>query len=372
MFTSGATAREGFPLPSMNADNAAGTGTGNRRRSLPSNRTAEQYSPGRPASALRRAKARRSRDRASASESTSPKLGNLAASFPLLFFGAGCLAAAAFVLLDGTGAAIGRIPLWLPFFALGTIALVGGTLSVFAEPDETEEIEEANEDFEVEEVPRAVSLSMSRAVSPEPGVQLRTETRAAPPPVPPSEEARSSVRPPARADDSLISPSTHSPGSEPVPPASAGAGTLLPDDASALLREIDLITADLRANRRPTRTTPTRGFAGRGLPTTTQPVAGAMVGPLPVQAGAAQLTPATPERLESEAPRQSVHCVGCGSVILRSGTPSRCQVCGEPLCSDCRDRSYAEGKPNLCPLCHLLDSVHSRGSPSPQPTRSRI
>jgi hypothetical protein len=62
---------------------------------------------------------------------------SLRASFPLVFFGAGCLVVAIF--LRGTAIEAGRIGIWILFLALGIVGLSGGALFVFGEPDSVDE-----------------------------------------------------------------------------------------------------------------------------------------------------------------------------------------------------------------------------------------
>lgn len=294
-------------------------------------------------------------------KSTSPRstlAENLEASFPLIFFGGGCLAAAAFVLGDGSHLLIGRIPLWLPFMALGLIALVGGILSIFAEPDPLDE------PISSDEQPPSHAMPLTPAVA---SIVRPSVPAASPGPNPISAGTALVARPfkvtnvpePPRALVPRAPPIAGPETRNPIPPA-VSAAPLLPDDATALLMEIDLISQDLRATRAGARlggatentsVPPTRAPSVATTPGATQPG-------VPSVAPRPSLPTAS---VPLEVPRRAVHCVGCGSVILAAGPPVQCQVCHEPLCSDCRDRSYAEGKPNMCPLCGLLDTVHARG-----------
>jgi hypothetical protein len=312
---------------------------------------------GRPVPAVRRDGPVRKSTRSRASRPAPPEVSNFAASFPLFFFGGGCVAAAVFVLLEGSRAAIGRIPLWVPFVALGIIALAGGTLSLFAEPDETVATEPADD-----RPPRAAPTP-PRATLPK---------RSPRPPVPipgpmPSPSAPVAARPDRGQLASRGAPRDAPSLGEvrdtgPVAPAGAARDETVPDDVPSLLRELDSIEAVLRSSRVESRPVPpapgTTVRAAKAAKTvavnpTTPPVVGE---------GIAPPTSATPEWLEEpEAPRQIAHCVGCGSAMVHAGAAARCHACGEPLCADCRDRSLAEGKPNLCPLCGLLDSVHAKG-----------
>ncbi|MGC2290031.1 MAG: hypothetical protein WA688_09285 [Thermoplasmata archaeon] len=292
-------------------------------------------------------------------------MSNLAASFPLFFFGAGCLAVAAFVLYEGSAATIGRIPLWIPFIALGAIALAGGTLSVFAEPDEASPTDAA------QRTPPNPTAPVPRYIPPDRFPRSGTPTGAAP-------ERVAARDTPTRPTDFAPPPARPPPASTPVeepspgPQIGAGLTAVLPDDTSDFLKELDLIEADLHAPRRTIRATPSVPAASAPTPTVAGSVFSTSTGPPAAKDDPPQLPVVGPSRLESEAPRRVVHCIGCGSAILHVGTPSQCQVCGEPLCSDCRDRSFSEGKPNLCPLCGLLDAVHSKGAAASRPPRARV
>lgn len=347
----------------MDADTSLGTRSPRRHRSLPNVRMEEDPAAGRPVPSVRFSEEvvpRALRRRAS---SDSPRTSNLAASFPLFFFGAGCVASATFVLLEGSRAAIGRIPLWLPFLALGVIALVGGTLSVFAEPDEPTEGPPlpprpptvANRTPAYSGRTRPVPARVSSVLRP---------TRPAPIPSAAPRPAPLPVRPPVSVP----------PPELPVFKALSPAAPLTPrmvDDASSLLREIDLIDADLHPTRFKRAAAPPTSGARAPISTPQAATPSGLVVGGPVRRDSWSPSAEGKERRGSEAPRQVAHCVGCGSVILHSGTAAQCQVCGEPLCSDCRDRSLSEGKPNLCPLCSLLDSVHSKGTSAARVTRPR-
>ncbi|MCI4353693.1 MAG: hypothetical protein L3K14_10015 [Thermoplasmata archaeon] len=282
--------------------------------------------------------------------------GNLAASFPLFFFGAGCVVAATFVILEGHGAALGRIPLWLPFLALGTIALVGGTLSVFAEPDHP--IENGSIERNLPTPVRPVSYSPP-AVPPgqfkPPRVDSVVKRQELPRPRP--------QRSPVRARGMASSPPPETTAGAPAPPVP-------PDDVGALLKEIDRIEADLHSSGAASEAAPSTP----SLPETSVP----SVEPPSTNSSRVESRPTDSrpsndplDDLESEAPGKIATCGGCGSVIIDEGTISQCQVCGEPLCSECRDRSRSEGTPNVCPLCSLLDTIHSGAPTSARPSAQR-
>lgn len=282
---------------------------------------------------------------------------NLAASFPLFFFGGGCAVIAVVLLLEKTHAALGRIPIWLPFLAIGVIALAGGTLSLFAEPD--------SEPPTQRPIPRRRTVPPARPLSRAAGDAAYSDRarqdfgRPTPvlrprPPIDPEADGPVVPRVPAPAA---------SPPAAPAAPVASSAEPL-DSDATAQLAEIDDIDAAIHAGR----TVPP---AARSVPaaarngTARAPAAVVPIAPIPVAAGPRTINAAG----STDAARTLDHCVGCGSAIVHSGTPIRCLVCGEPLCTDCRDRSLAEGKPNLCPLCSLLDTVHSKGSPTGAPAR---
>lgn len=344
----------------MDADSSRSTPTARRQRSLPPVPVDPDFRAGRPLPAIRKggpAGANTANPR-----SVDTRISNLAASFPLFFFGAGCLAVALFIILEGSHAAIGRIPLWVPFIALGIIALAGGTLSVFAEPDEPPRDEPEQEPAISPRAPRPRPVPSDRI----PHIRAPANTGV----------TQIAARPSAgtaRKDVAEEKPPEPSP--PPVPPPSpAPAPTISPnvepiDDTDALLREIDSIEAAIHTSYRTPRVPSIAPPVNRPVPAQLPSIKP----PVPTVAKVAALGPSTKAapRTASEGARQVARCVGCGSVILHSGSPSKCQVCGEPLCSECRDRSIAEGKPNLCPLCSLLDSVHSRG-PSAPPPRSGV
>ena len=355
----------------MASDSTPGTGTPHRHRSLPRVRVAPDFVTERQSSPSTRESADLGRSRPVAAKPDSPMGNNLVASFPLIFFGAGCIASAVFVLSEGGGPSIGRIPLWLPFLAVGLIALVGGTLSVFAEPDEPE-----TEAAVAPPTPRVVPVPPRRPVPARPRLVLPPS----PPPIPPPRPApverpapRESPPMPSAVPESqptvspkAIPPAAAVPTAAPAVPQPSESPFVL-DDSSSLLKELDRIEADVHSSR-----------AQSGDP---NPAAGPApakpsgAAPSPARglgggvAGLGRVGPArsTSGRLESEAPRSVMNCVGCGSAILDSGQPSQCLVCHEPLCSECRDRSRSEGKPNLCPLCSVLDTVHSRGPTAARP-----
>ena len=351
----------------MDADGSLGTLPPYRSRTYAAADTETELTFGRPVPSVRRPTSATDRADASTARRSNPEASNLTASFPLFFFGAGCIAAAAFVLLEGSGAAIGRIPLWVPFVALGIIALAGGTLSVFAEPDEVEPDEPA------EETPRKAAPPVVRSRPPE-------QPRRSSTPSSPARDLASpratpeALRRPSRdwAPTAEEASSTGSSETESVAPDLMARDAMVPDDVPSLLKELDSIEADLRASRIVTYPSPAAAPVSPAPATGAgKPVAASVRVPVSTRAVAPTPSYVESDLLESEAPRQVAHCVGCGSVILHSGTPSQCQVCGEPLCSDCRDRSLAEGKPNLCPLCGLLDTVHAKGPTNSRRSRTR-
>jgi hypothetical protein len=350
----------------MDTDDPLGNGTSSGWEDQPPRREDADFRFGRPIPSVRRDGDSEARTLSPRSRSREAELGNLAASFPLFFFGAGCIAVATFVLFEGSHAAIGRIPLWVPFVALGIIALAGGTLSIFAEPDEP------SAGTGSEKLPRGRPSSRVRSVTANPPTRPQPRTSSPAPRVTP----RIAAAPKELADSRPAWSEEPAPSRAETPSVSSATvvtSTIAADDTASLLKEIDAIEADIHASR-------SGGPGGPSIPApvprpsalpTRVPVALPRVAASGTAGVPKAVAPTAPARLESEVPHVMARCAGCGSVILQSGTPSRCQVCGEPLCSECRDRSLAEGKPNLCPLCGLLDSVHSKGSPAPQARRSR-
>ncbi|HEV8050596.1 MAG TPA: hypothetical protein VGP88_08390, partial [Thermoplasmata archaeon] len=176
----------------MHAGISVADGSPHRHRRLPRTRTGfEGHGPSgdRPArpGALGLGRARRRE-----TDDSSGETGNLAASFPLFFFGGGCLAIAGFVAVDEARATIGRLPLWGPFLALGIIAVAGGALSLFAVPDGDRRDPRAESGFRPTLAASARSPPPHRAVRPRlaaaprvPEVAPRLQPAPAPPAPPP-------------------------------------------------------------------------------------------------------------------------------------------------------------------------------------------
>lgn len=341
----------------MDGDTLPEPATLRRRRSLPSVQRDSDYAADDVEEPLEPEPSRNQHPRRTTPDAKTARTANLAASFPLIFFGAGCVASAVFVVLSRSHTTIGRIPLWVPFLVLGIIALGGGILSVFAMPDESESPPAAEE--------RVVRPTPP---GPVPHGRPRPATHVSPP---------STLRPPAPMPVKQVIPVRPLPQppveSEPEPEPEKAPARAVPrqmrtrpepplslDDTEALLQEIDRISADLHSGRgapspEAARSPPAMPRVARSPP---QPVSSSVEDRRP-RAAIPLAELAAPPR-----PRRVDHCVGCGSAILHTGAPIRCQICHEPMCADCRDRSLAEGKPNLCPLCSLLDSVHSGPSVS--------
>lgn len=364
----------------MNAETTLGKGPQHRHRSLPRVRVDPQDESDRaplPAPAKRFIEHARPRTRNPDPES--PEMGNLAASFPLFFFGAGCLAAATFAVLEGGGASIGRIPLWLPFLALGIIALVGGTLSVFAEPDNPSVVALVERSPSTPAMPVVESADLARpGPRHSPDADSLHETTPTPPararptwapraevPAEPQEVARPRPqRNPANMRGMSFSP-------PPSPSLEVSAAPTVSDDAGALLQELDRIEADLHSAQAAgeVRSEAASPQAARASPAGRSSARTSLVESLGEPS--VRPSPAILDELESESPRKIATCGGCGSVIIDEGQIPQCRVCGEPLCSECRERSRAEGTPNVCPLCSLLGTMHSGGPAAARATVQR-
>lgn len=348
----------------MDADSSFSPPAQNRRPSLPQVRPDPDFDRGRPMPDVRRGELDEAAVATERTRSVASDTSGLAAGFPLLFLGAGCLAAAVLVQFEGPGASIGRIPLWIPLVAVGIVALIGGTLTVFAEPDP----EPSNPAPAVEPRNRGVP-PLARAASPGPRPAREPAMVRTSRPAPTVTSTPISVGASAPREPGPRAPPPNKPREGPAPMAVEPEAVGL--DASALLEELDRIDAELHVSR------PRDSKSAAGVPTVSSPrptVPPVHQPPQPVMNDTANSTYRPYEveqRPESESPARTLRCVGCGSAILDAGAPAHCDVCGEPLCSECRDRSRAEGKPNLCPICGLLDAVHARGPRSATTVRPR-
>src|SRR5271154_5410605 len=100
----------------MAADTSLGPGSQLRHRSWPGGRVEAEFQRGRPVPSVFRDPPEP--DRVREAETSS-----LAASFPLIFCGAGFAFLGAYTRYEDPADAIGHIPLWIPFFGVGLIAL---------------------------------------------------------------------------------------------------------------------------------------------------------------------------------------------------------------------------------------------------------
>jgi hypothetical protein len=342
----------------MDADTSLGPGPPFRRGNLPGVGPDPDYRPGRPAPSVWRDRTERALTRKRAIGLSETDSSSLTASFPLFFFGAVCAVLAVYVRLEEPGAVVGRIPLWVPLLAFGIIGLVGGTLSVFAKPDDSAEPVRPDPPPERPRVPKARYSPDDRPI--------RGIAPAGPPAARP---------PPRRAPDSMAEPIRPRP-TRPIsaprraepPPAADADSTSPPDvpasDLSSLLSEIDSIEADLNSSHLPSSATGA-GLGAAVRPPALIPNSVPISRPSPAARGPETPTagPSAPDHRRSEPPRRPLLCVGCSSPILDPGPPIRCQSCREPICAACRDRALAEGKPGLCPFCSLLDEVDAKEPP---------
>jgi hypothetical protein len=326
----------------MDADTSLGPGSQLRHRTWPGAPKESGFPRGRPVPAVFRDPPEPDRVRA---EETS----SLAASFPLIFFGAGFAFLGAYVRYEQPAETIGHIPLWIPFFGVGLIALVGGVLSVFAKPGETP--------------PNMPAGGAHWRGAPRP-VPRVTSDRILRPPFPVTENAG---RRPARTGPTGSRKPERSWPAEPVPLPAAGPPKPLrvadPEepsarsDSSLLLRELDAIDADLRASRGP------RPLARPWPATEAEPaLSGRAPGAELRPAGRSMDDPSGEDSVPRDGPsvEAPMSCIGCGSEVPSNEEGIRCVGCEQPLCADCLDRSKAAGNSNLCPFCSVLDVVHRK------------
>jgi hypothetical protein len=332
----------------MDADTSLDSRPSLQRGSLRRVRLGTDYRPGRPTPSVWR---ERNRTRVPATGSPVADANSWAASFPLFFFGAGCAVLAVYVRFEESGAVIGRIPFWIPLLAFAVIGLVGGTLSLFATPDEPTHPKRDAIPPARDPPPKSryIPPDRPRRAEPEPAPSVARVKTPAPsfPAAPPTHQG---PRPVAAALRTSV------PRSEPSadPPSTYAS----PSELSSLLSEIDSIAADLDT------THATGPPIAAARPTTARL---SSVGPPPARTGEVlpprrTLEPPIPllaaqDQVERMPARRALLCVGCGSAILGSSDPVHCQVCHETLCGECQDRAKSEGKPGLCPFCSILDEI---------------
>lgn len=274
----------------------------------------------------------------------------LAASFPLIFFGAGLTFVGVYVRLLEPTSAVGHIPLWLPFLILGVVALGGGILSVFARPSEP------------------ARPSASPGTSPDPGPSRESSVVRGPPHRYHRRGRPSESLPPGRYPPTP--PAAPQPrGTEPADrgPVTLGgrdagdrapARRIAPDEPTLLLGELASIEADLRP-RGVAKLATSRGLVAedpaRRLATRAGDPADRSRDPT-----AAPSRPSPPQRRDlvaGDTPGTPAVCTGCGSRIAGPTASVRCLVCDRPLCPACADGSERDGAPGLCPFCAVLDAL---------------
>ncbi|MCI4370620.1 MAG: hypothetical protein L3J81_04740 [Thermoplasmata archaeon] len=287
---------------------------------------------------------------------------SLAASLPLFLVGVGCLGFGLFVRVDNPHAVIDRIPLWLPLIAIGFIAFIGGTLSFFASPGD-----EPEDELLVTERRSSIPAPSPRPV-PVPRADHTEPARV--PSTPPSESRPrpTSTASPSRPPLGAVA----APPPRPVPGSSFAdelddlAGLPSPDSAADSsefeLSELDSIDVDLHPTRPRTGARGPAGVAPPSLDSDADSIE-AVLADLPE---APRVSPVerrpVPHRPAASRRRPYAHCVECGSPVPETEEPGTCLGCEEPLCAECRGRSIAEGKPNLCVFCSVLDESHPKAA----------
>jgi hypothetical protein len=319
---------------------------------------------GRPAPSTRREGPDASRPRGTSVVRPESDVSSFAASLPLFLFGAVCTGFGVFVRFENSHAVIARIPLWLPLVAIGLIALVGGTLSVFATSAEaTEETIPASTRRPYlpparRPVPAARFDGPTAEWTPSRDVTAyRSRPRTLPEPASPA-VARTTPPPRSYAASSL-------PESEVTTPESTA------DSLVSWLDEIDSIQVDLHEPAGPSPSMPTNAMTPSEVDADAAAIDAELANLLGETQAAAQRVRPRPERPTSGTRPALARCVECGSKIIGPGEVSRCRGCDEPLCVECRARSVAEGKPDLCVFCSVLDEFPPETATPPAPTSGR-
>ena len=318
---------------------------------------------GRPSPSVRREPGIRRGTAAKRATNTAPPESDLAASFPLIFFGSGLAVVGVYLRSTDSGAYLAHIPLWIPFLLIGLVGLGGGILSVFARPAEVAPRQSDQEPRRTLPGRRELRLHVRRPIRSR-AAPSRTLPKADP--VPPPENA-ANLRPPAPP----LTPWYRggAPTTEPArrPTESRGIGA----DASASLTEIDSIDARLRrslSGPRAGRLQPSGRPSGPVEPWPSGLGAAPLLGPYAASSGSSPAVASVPS---SRGPAPNRRCISCGSAITPQQAAVACSVCQQPICSDCTTQSRAQGRPNLCAFCSVLEELHPPGSATAGTPRER-
>ncbi len=251
---------------------------------------------------------------------------NLEQSLPILVTGVALVGAASWLGLTSPHAAAGHLPLWPLVLAIGLILLGCGVALTLVDESELPaydgpeyiRVNRAEWDRLHGGGPVAEPWDESSTTTPELVTTAAAGERAAAPGV--------AASPAAEADDmvrELADLLASTPASSP-----SGSGAAAPNATP--------IASPPMADVSPS-------------PSLTRPVAPQVpaprraADPIPVWAeptGPSTTTPPRPETRE---------CAGCGEPT--ESWAEACVTCDRPLCGDCQNESFSEGRPGLCPSC---------------------
>ena len=319
----------------------------------------------------------------------------LDASLPFLVVGIGLIGLALWLYDSAAHAAAGRSPLWVLFLLLGITVTAGGTLAYFAE-DETE-------------IPLPTVVPEGyRIISEEEWLRLRS---------PPVRQIAPEL---SESEEVPIPPVSSSVGAEPLPAGVYVPGASADTNSSprilaleAALSEIEAGLASLppigmlkgprtsamyappplsvssspafseapQANAPPGGPELSRSPSADAPLESSRPKLSGVAGRFQVQDAITRLHPAVPSQTEydealkalgiseedlqplpvknSAGPLNASRCISCGVSVPEANIPGTCSRCGRAMCSPCLDRSHSEGRPEICPVCSILDQLPS-------------
>ncbi len=256
---------------------------------------------------------------------------NLEHSLPVLIVGGALVGLSVWLAVTAPHGQSGHLPLWPLVLAIGLV--LAGSGAALTLVDETGE---AGDDDRFVRVDRAdwERLQSSRrtpapwdesTISPAAPAAARAPAPAVPRPRAPA-PAPQAASPSAAADDMVRELSALLASEGPSPPAPAAA--LAPSPISSLTPP--------KAASAPFQ--PASPAATRPPDPPAKPLA---IPPPWSEAPAAPNSPA-----EKPGPAE---CAGCGEPT--ESWAESCVTCDRPLCSDCQNESFSEGRPGLCPSC---------------------
>jgi hypothetical protein len=289
-------------------------------------------------------------------------------SLPFFLVGGVTIGVAAILLSDHSSAALVHLPVWTYLLAIGSIALIGGTVATFVGepiPDLPEENELVGADLIV--VSRARWKDLNKM---ERWVEDRISSAPEPPPPAPARVAPADPRPAGRSPPTVRTRTRSARGAIP--------NLLVPTIDDLLeglptVSDADLAAAELWRETDDSREIPPPPLPPVGLaprPRTAPAPVPAPARPVPAERSAPRARPNVDlDRLLTELEREAakvaedqaieaaltpssvLHCAGCGRGVAITERWEHCDRCLSAYCADCENRVQMVGDRSLCAAC---------------------